>query len=342
MKAIRVDAFGPPAEVVRYLEVPEPEPVREGEVLVSVEATPIHPSDLRILSGMHGALPRLPTIPGKEGVGRVLSIGPAVQGIEIGDRVLLPLGAGAWRERIKVAAKDVIPVPLNKSDKSDESDESTGSQSALALSMARVNPLAAHALLFDMVKLERGDWVVHNAASSSLGHWIIHFAKEAGIQVASVARREASCDSLLERGARVVVVDGAELGKRITAATRGAQIRLGIDAVAGSATARIAACVDDGGSVINCGMLSGEPCQIAPNDLIFRRVELRGFWLLSHLSRADDAKTRARVDTALSKITSGAVQIGVEATYTLDQIKEAVTHAQRGALDGKIVLLPNG
>ena len=63
MKASRVDAFGPPAEVVRYLEVPEPEPPREGEVLVSVEATPIHPSDLRILSGVHGALPSTPRHP---------------------------------------------------------------------------------------------------------------------------------------------------------------------------------------------------------------------------------------------------------------------------------------
>src|SRR5688572_16395058 len=133
MKAIRVDAFGPPAEVVRYLEVPEPEPPRQGEITVCVEAAPINPSDLLILSGIYGPLPRLPTVPGKEGVGRVLDVGPGVEGLTSGTRVLLPIGAGSWRERVKVAAEDVIVVP----------EEAPVEK----LAMATMNPLAAHFLL---------------------------------------------------------------------------------------------------------------------------------------------------------------------------------------------------
>ncbi|UQA62179.1 zinc-dependent alcohol dehydrogenase family protein [Polyangium aurulentum] len=327
MKAIRVDAFGPPAEVVRYLEAPEPESPRQGEVLVSVEAAPINPSDLLILSGIYGALPRLPTFPGKEGVGRVESVGSDVTQVKRGDRVMLPLGAGTWRQRVTVRADEVIPAPADAD--------------PAKLSMGIINPLTAHALLHEFVKLGRGEWVVQNAASSSIGRWIIHLAKEAGLKTVNVVRHESACDPLLALGANVVLVDGAELGKRIMAATRGAQIKLVLDAVAGSATTRIAACLDHGGTVVSYGMLSGEPIMLSPNDLIFRDIHLDGFWLLSHLRSQPADKTRALVTKMLGLIASGAVDVAVEASYGLDRIRDAVAHAQRPGRNGKIVLLPN-
>ncbi len=326
MKAIRVDAFGPPAEVVRYLEVPEPESPREGEIKVSVEATPINPSDLLILSGLYGALPRLPTVPGKEGVGRVLEVGPGVRGLERGTRVLLPIGAGAWRERMKVMAEDVIEAPEDVP--------------AEKLSMATLNPLAAHFLLTALVKLEPGDFVVQNAASSAIGRWIVTLAKELGIKTVNVVRRASLCEPLRALGANVVLVDGAELGKRITAATRGASIRLGLDAVAGGATTRIASCVGRGGTVVSYGMLSGEPGHIATNDLVFRDIHLRGFWLASHLTTITKDEVRALRTRMASLVASSAVDVPVEATYTLDRIKDAVTHAEREGRNGKIVLVP--
>jgi len=326
MKAIRVDAFGPPAEVVRFLEVPEPEPPREGEVTVAVEATPINPSDLLILSGLYGALPRLPTFPGKEAVGRVIDVGKGVQGFASGARVLLPLNAGTWRQRVKVDADDLIAAPEGVP--------------AEKLAMATLNPLTAHFLLSALVKLEPGDTIVQNGASSAIGRWIIALAKARGIKTVNVVRRASQCDALRALGANVVLVDGAELGKRITAATRGASIQLGLDAVAGSATTRIAGCLGHGGSVVSYGMLSGEPGHIATNDLVFRDIHLRGFWLASHLSTIPKEEVHELRKRHMELVASGAVDIPVEATYPLDQIKDAVVHAQREGRTGKVVLLP--
>jgi len=328
MKAIRVDAFGPPAEVVRYLEVPEPEKPREGEITVSVEATPINPSDLLILSGIYGALPRLPTVPGKEGVGRVIDMGPGVHGVERGMRVLLPIGAGSWRERVKVLAEDVIPAPEDVP--------------AEKLSMATLNPLAAHFLLTRLVTLGAGDFLVQNAANSALGRWIVTLAKERGIKTVNVVRRAAQVASLRALGADVVLVDGPELGKRITAATRGASIKLGLDAVASGATTRIAGCLGRGGTVVSYGMLSGQPGHIATNDLVFRDIHLRGFWLASHLAAVPKDELRNLWKRLAGLVASGSVDVPVEATYTLDRIKDAVTHAEREGRSGKIVLLPQG
>lgn len=328
MKAIRVDAFGPPAEVVRFLEVPEPEPPREGEAVVSVEATPINPSDLLVLSGLYGALPRLPTIPGKEGVGRVLEVGPNGTGLEPGARVLLPLGCGAWRERLKVRVEDLIPAP--------EGPDAT------KLAMATLNPLCAWSLLDAIVKLEPGDWIVQNAAGSALGRWIIALAKERGIKTVNVVRRVSEIDVLRALGGNVVLVDGAELGKRIMAATRGAQIRLGLDAVAGSATTRLASCLGRGGTIVSFGMLSGEPGHIATNDLMFRDIKLRGFWLASHLATMPKDETRKIVERMVQLVATNVVDIPVEATYGLERIKDAVAHAQREGRSGKILLTPGG
>ncbi|MRG92854.1 zinc-dependent alcohol dehydrogenase family protein [Polyangium spumosum] len=328
MKAIRVDAFGPPAEVVRYLEVPEPEPPRAGEITVSVEAAPINPSDLLILSGLYGALPRLPTIPGKEGVGRVIDVGPGATGVERGMRVLLPMGAGAWRQRVKVLAEDVIPAPEDVP--------------AEKLSMATLNPLAAHFLLTALVTLNPGDFLVQNAANSAIGRWIVTLAKERGIKTVNVVRRASQCAPLRALGADVVLVDGAELGKRITAATRGASIQLGLDAVASGATTRIAGCLGRGGTVVSFGMLSGQPGHIATNDLVFRDIHLRGFWLSSHLATIEKEELRVLWRRLASLVASRAVDVPVEATYTLDRIKDAVTHAEREGRSGKIVLTPNG
>jgi mitochondrial enoyl-[acyl-carrier protein] reductase / trans-2-enoyl-CoA reductase len=327
MKAIRVDAFGPPAEVVRFLEVPEPERPREGEVIVAVEATPINPSDLLILSGLYGALPRLPTIPGKEGVGRVIDAGPGVK-LARGDRVLLPLGAGAWRERLKVAESEVLSAP-------DGVDASK-------LAMATLNPLCAFYLLDAIVKLEPGDWIVQNAASSAMARWIVELAKARGVKTVNVVRRASQIERVRALGGNVVLVDGAELGKRVMAATRGASIRLALDAVAGSATTRIASAVGRGGTVVSYGMSSGEPGHIATNDLVFRDIHLRGFWLASHIATLPKPLVREVWSNMADMAGKNAVDVPVEATYPLDRIKDAVAHAERGGRSGKVLLSPAG
>lgn len=325
MKAIRVDGFGPPSEVVRYLDVPEPEPPHAGEVLVEMVAAPINPSDLLILHGVYGALPKLPTIPGKEGVGRVIALGPGVEGLALGKRVLLPLNAGTWRERLKVAANEVVPAP----------EDAPIEQ----LAMATLNPLAAFFVLETIAKLEPGEWIVQNAANSAFGRWIIEHAKARGVKTVNVVRRAAQCAPLRKLGADVALADGPELGKRVTAATRGAKIRLALDAVAGEATTRMTSCIDHGGTVVCLGTMSGDAGCVATNDLVFRDIHVRGFWFASMRAQLQKPRLDEVQAHVLDLIAQGTVTIPVEASYTLDRIKEAVVHAERGGRSGKILLV---
>ena len=91
-------------------------------------------------------------------------------------------------------------------------------------------------------------------------------------------RRPRTVEPLRQLGADIVLLDGTDLQERIAAATGGASIKLGIEAVAGEASQKIAQSLAVGGTIVNYGLLSGEHCTIDPSEVIFRDIQLRGFW----------------------------------------------------------------
>lgn len=87
MKAAIVRDFGDP---LRVEEAPKPEP-GPGEVLVRVEAAGLCHTDIHAAHGDWPVKPKLPLIPGHEGVGIVEAVGPGVmRNIEEGERVAIP------------------------------------------------------------------------------------------------------------------------------------------------------------------------------------------------------------------------------------------------------------
>ena len=94
--------------------------------------------------------------------------------------------------------------------------------------------------------------------------------------------------------------------------------------------------------IANYGLLSGEPCRLSPNDIIFRNISLKGVWLTMWLRGRDSTpEQRAAVyDELRGYIIEGRMRAQIEATYPLAQIKDAVAHAMRQRA-GKIVILPN-
>ena len=70
MRQLQLVAFGEPSDVVELNTVSEPVLGPE-DVLVSMEAAPINPSDFLLVRGLYGVRPALPFSLGAEGVGRV-------------------------------------------------------------------------------------------------------------------------------------------------------------------------------------------------------------------------------------------------------------------------------
>lgn len=326
MKAVRFSKFGHPLKVVEVVEEPDAE-LKPGEARLEVLATPINPSDVLTLSGQYGSLPKLPAVPGNEGVGRVVEVKDSTS-VRVGDLVFLPLGAGTWRTRLVATAAELLVVPPGTDVKQ--------------ASMLFINPPTADILLREFVSLQPGEWVLQNAANSAVGRYLITLAKLAGYKTLNVVRREELAPELTELGADVVLTDTDELPKRVREATGGAKVRLAIDAVGGDSTRRLGDSLAPGGTVVNYGVMSGKGPKLSAEASIFKDITLRGFWLVLWLKRASREQQRETFGRLAKLMTDGTLRAPVEGTFSLDAIQDALARSMEGGRGGKVLLTPNG
>jgi mitochondrial enoyl-[acyl-carrier protein] reductase / trans-2-enoyl-CoA reductase len=326
MKQVLIDRYGPPEEVARCAEVPDVGAPGAGEVVFDVLAFPINPADISMCRGTYRLKPTLPATPGAECIGRVIAVGAGVSHVNPGDLVI-NLQRENWTQRRRVKADDVIAVP-SKMD-------------LRQAAMLRINPPTALLLLTDIVDLKPGDWVIQNVANSAVGRLVIRLAKARGLKTMNVVRRAALFDELKALGADACVVDGPEVVDQVKGQVGGGAVRLGLDAVSGRATARIAACLGDGGVVCNYGSMSGEDPVITRGLLSNSGVKLVGFTLGRFLgTRSLDQIRKIYADLG-QQVLDGYLAAPVEKVYAIDDIKTALVHAQRGERTGKVLVAPN-
>src|SRR5512134_2148296 len=278
MKQILLERYGPPEDGLRCADVPDVGAPGAGEVVFEVLAFPINPADVSFCRGSYRLKPTLPATPGAECVGRVVAVGAGVAHVKPGDLVI-NLQRENWTQRRRVKSDDVIAIPPG--------------MDLHQAAMLRINPATALLLLTDVVDLKPGDWVIQNVANSAVGRLLIRLAKPRGIKTVNVVRRDSLFGELKALGADACVVDGPDLAEAAKAHTREAPIRLGIDAVSGRATARLSACVGEGGVVCNYGSMTGEDPVMARASLIGNGQSLVGFILGRALATRSLAEIRA-------------------------------------------------
>jgi NADPH:quinone reductase-like Zn-dependent oxidoreductase len=326
MKKIQYTRRGPvPQDVVEVVDFELP-PLTAGQVLVRVSAAPINPSDVLTLTGQYALLPPLPAVGGNEGAGHVVEVGPGVENLRAGQAVLLPASSGTWTTHLVANAASLIALP-------DDSD-------MRQMSMLLINPPTALLMLTDYVDLKPGEWVIQNAANSAVGGYLAQIAHSRGLKTVNVVRRSSAQAAAMENGADVVLVDGDDLPMRVKQATGRARIRLGIDAVGGDATARLGQCLTDGATLLNYGVMSGQSISIPAGFLIFRDVTVRGFWLARWFRQASPQRQMEVFAELAQLVAAGTVRARIQASYKLEQIKQAITAAAAGERDGKILLEP--
>jgi len=327
MKQAMLERYGPPEEVVRCVEVPDVGKPAAGEVVFDVLAFPINPADVSMCKGSYRLRPTLPATPGAECIGRVTEVGAGVSHVRPGDLVIT-LQRENWAQQRRVNGDDVIPVPPGI-------EVHQGA-------MLRINPPTALLLLSDVVDLRPGDWVIQNVANSAVGRLVIRLARARGVKTMNVVRRQSLFGELTALGADACAVDGPDLGETVKTLTGGGPIRLGLDAVSGRATARLSSCVGEGGVVCNYGSMSGEDPVMARSALIAGGQTLVGFILGRALATRSLPQIRAIYADLGQQVLNGTLSAPVEKIYPIEEIKAALTHAQRGERSGKILVAPNG
>jgi NADPH:quinone reductase-like Zn-dependent oxidoreductase len=322
IKAAVFHAFGKPAEVVR-IEERELPAVAAGHALVRVVAAPINPVDLNVIEGRYPIRPVLPATPGSEGAAIVERVGANVDSVREGDLVLTPRSFGSWCEAGVVNADELIAVPRGISQE----------QAA----MMKVNPPTALRLLRDFVPVQPGDFVLQNAGNSAVGRAVIQIAHARRIRTISLVRRAALIDELKADGADFGFLDDEEAPPRIALAAGGAPIRLAINSVGGESALRLANSLAPGGTLVTIGAMSRQPLRIPNGLLIFKDLRFRGFWITPAVQRESRDERAAMYGELFALAQRGVLRTPVEKTYPLDQVAEAIAHAQRSERGGKIL-----
>src|SRR6202047_2418051 len=245
MRQLQLTAPGEPSDVIKLKTISEPALGPE-DVLISMEAAPVNPSDFLFVRGTYGVRPTFPSPVGAEGVGRVAKIGSKVDVALQSKRVLVipTYEQGTWADQVVAPVRNLVPM-------SDEADP-------VQLAMIGINPVTAYLLLNRYVSLMPGDWIGQTAANAAMGPYIIALAKLAGVKTLNVVRRKEAVELVRRWGGDRVVLQGDNLRKDIEEALKGKKLSLVLDTVGGTPVGELAKSLKPGGSMVVYALQSGQ------------------------------------------------------------------------------------
>ncbi len=323
MRRLQLIAHGKPLEVTELNTVSQPTLGPE-DVLISMEAAPLNPSDFLLVRGIYGVRPAFPFSLGSEGVGRVTQTGSKVDAALQGKRVvILPTyEQGTWADQVVVPVRNVVPV----SDKADP----------LQLAMIGINPATAYLLLSRYVSLMPGDWIGQTAANSAMGQYIIALAKLAGVKTLNVVRRKEAAEQVRQLGGDRVILQGDNLNKDVEQALGGKRLSLVLDTVGGTPVGELAKSLKTGGSIVSYALESGQFPALSP-EFLFRGLSLHGFWLINWIRNAPRTEIQEIYQKLGDLVADGSLSAAVEHVYPLEQYKEAFEQSLKSNRSGKIL-----
>jgi NADPH:quinone reductase-like Zn-dependent oxidoreductase len=168
VRVVEITKHGPP-EVLQVRERAAPERPLGDQVLIDVKAAGINFADTMARVGLYPDAPKPPCVVGYEVAGTVAAIGPGVEGIAPGDRVMAGTRFGGYAEQVLAKASDVIPLP----------DRLSFEQGAAL----PVNYATAWAGLVRYGSLQPGERVLLHAAAGGVGISATQIAKRHGAEV---------------------------------------------------------------------------------------------------------------------------------------------------------------
>jgi D-arabinose 1-dehydrogenase-like Zn-dependent alcohol dehydrogenase len=310
-------------------------------VLVQVHTCGICRTDLHIQDGL-AYVPSLPHVPGHEPAGVVAEVGPGVETLRVGDRVVPHLFVrsadcrytraghdaqathlqgiigvtlpGGFAEFLKAPAANLLRLPA-------EVPFETGGLTACAA------VTAVHA--FRTSGLRLGDAAAVLGAGG-IGLIVVQLLKAAGVRVLALDRAPAPRAAALEAGADAAgsVDGGTPEAARVFSGPDGQGVDVVFDLVGRTATvASAASCLRRGGTLVVIGE-EAEPIGLDTTEVAQRELRIAG----ARNGGLQDARD------ALDFMARGVIRPRVAATYPLERINEALETVRQGRVCGRVVV----
>jgi NADPH2:quinone reductase len=318
MTAIAIEGGKGPAEALKPVQIPRPEP-KPGQILIRVRAAGVNRPDIIQRMGFYPPPPGSPETLGLEVAGEVV-VGAGRW--KAGDRVCALLGGGGYAEYAVCDARHALPIPKG-----------------LDFVQAAALPetvFTVYANVFEHGALKPGETLMVHGATSGIGTTAIQMGKAHGAKVIATARGSEKAAVARKLGADVAVdaktEDFAEVAKR----EGGCDVVL--DMVGGDYFAKDLDALRMDGRIVFIASLGGGDVTLSIGRLMQKRAVVTGSTL-----RPRTADEKARLAAAVEAlvwpwIEAGKVRPQVDATFPLAEAAKAHAHLE-GAHVGKVVLV---
>lgn len=307
-KAIRFHETGGP-EVLRYedVEVGEPGP---GQVRIRHDAVGLNFADIYFRTGLYPA--PLPSGIGTEAAGTVVSVGPDVTNVSVGDRVTYT-GAyntlGAYCTERLVFAAPLIKLPHGIS-----------CETAAAMTM---RGLTASYLMRRIYSFKKGDTILLHAAAGGVGLIVSQWAKLIGLTVIGTVSNEAKADVARAHGCdHVINYSHGDVAKQVRELTDGVGVNVVFDSVGKDTFESSLDSLKRRGLMVCVGTASGPIPPFNPQTLA-----MKGSLYMTRPALADyiaDPVEKAELASELFEyVAAGRIKIEINQRYALEEAVQA-------------------
>ena len=313
---------------VEERNIPTPGP---GEVLIRVEAAACNPSDLIFLTGSYVSAKELPSAPGWEGAGTVVSAGSGLFGSFLkGRRVAfgsLETSDGSWGEYCLTEAKRCIPVAK---------DVSTEQAADLI-----VNPMSAIAMLAEARKGKHRA-AISTAGASQLGRMVLALAKREGYPVIHTVRRPEQAELLRSLGAdHVLDSSSPDFESELSAKAKELHATIAFDAIAGESPNQLLEAMPPLSKVLVYGVLAGSremPMDVGP--VLSKASGIEGFYLVHWMESAGPLQLLLAARKAQRLFADGTFKTQIARRVSLEDAVSGIEAYVQDMTGGKTLICP--
>jgi len=322
MKAVFVDQFGG-AEVLSFRDSELAEP-SSGEIAVRQHAIGVNFIDTYHRTGLYPN--PLPLIPGSEGAGEVIAVGPGVSGFKVGDRIAYQGTIGAYaQERIMPAARAIL-LP-----------DSISYETAAAIML---KGLTAYYLLFLTWPVRAGETILFHAAAGGMGLIACQWASAIGAKVIGTAGNAEKVELALANGCdHVINYTEENFPDRVREITGGKGVDVVYDGVGQATFEPSLDCLRPLGLMVSYGNATG-PVSVPDLGILARKGSL---FVTRPTSNHYFAERNALVTGAkalFAAIESGAIKPHIGQTFPLAEAAEAHRALEGRKTVGSTILIP--
>lgn len=322
MKAVVVEQFGGPEVLaLREQEVGQP---GSGEILVRQHAIGVNFIDTYHRTGLYPN--PLPLIPGSEGAGEVIAIGPGVTTFKVGDRIAYQGTIGAYAQERILPVSKAIQIP-----------DSMSYEDAAALML---KGLTAYYLLFLTWPVRAGETILIHAAAGGMGLIASSWAKSIGAKVIGTAGSAEKVALALANGYdHVINYTEEDFAKKVRELTGGKGVDVVYDGVGQATFETSLDCLRPMGLMVSYGNATG-PVSVPDLGILARKGSLFVTRPTGAHYFAERSALVAGAKALFAAVESGAVKAHIGQTFPLAEAAEAHRALEGRKTVGSTILIP--